>query len=91
MGWVNAGNDLYTNLQEQRFLKVTDMDEAKLSAIQAELKSVKALFASLERDQIALEERIAVADRSQRRIGYYLCGLFILFTASIIFAGILIL
>ena len=48
------------------------MDEAKLSAILTELKSVKALFASLERDQIALEERIAVADRSQRRIGYYL-------------------
>ena len=54
------------------------MDEAKLQAIRTELKSVKALFASLERDQIVLEERIAVADRSQRRIGYYLCGLFIL-------------
>ena len=35
------------------------MDEAKLSAILTELKSVKALFASLERDQIALEERIS--------------------------------
>ena len=67
------------------------MDEAKLSAILTELKSLKALVASLERDQIALEERIAVADRSQRRIGYYLWGLFILFTASIIFVGILIL
>ena len=70
---------------------MTHMDEAKLSAILTELKSVKALFASLERDQIALEERIAVADRSQCRIGYCLCGLFILFTASIIFACILIL
>ena len=67
------------------------MDEAKLSAILTELKSVKALFASLERDQIALEERITLADRSQRRLGYYLCGLFILFTAAIIFASILIL
>jgi hypothetical protein len=67
------------------------MDEAKLSAILTELKSVKALFASLERDQIALEERIAVADRSQRHIGYYLCGLFILFIASIIVVCILIL
>ena len=67
------------------------MDEAKLSAILTELKSVKALFASLERDQIALEERITLADRSQRRLGYYRCGLFILFTASIIFVGILIL
>ena len=70
---------------------MTHMDEAKLSAILTELKSVKALFASLERDQIALEERIAVADRSQRHIGYYLCGLFTLFFASIIFACILIL
>ena len=67
------------------------MDEAKLSAILNELKSVKALFVSLERDQIAMEERIAVADRSQRRIGYYLCGLFILFFASILAACILIL
>ena len=66
------------------------MDQAKLSAILSELKSVKALFDSLERDQIALEERIALADRSQRRIGYYLCGLSILFTASIIAAWILI-
>ena len=53
------------------------MDEAKLSAILNELKSVKALFVSLERDQIAMEERIAVADRSQRRIEYYLYGLLI--------------
>jgi hypothetical protein len=66
------------------------MDQAKLSAILSELKSVKALFDSLERDQIALEERIALADRSQRRIGYYLCGLFTLFFASIIAACILI-
>ena len=80
-------SDSYT----RQFFKNTHMDEAKLSAILTELKSVKALFASLERDQIALEERIAVADRSQRRIGYYLCGLFILFIASIIFAYILIL
>ena len=56
----------------RQFFKNTHMDEAKLSAILTELKSVKALFASLERDQITLEERIAVADRSQRRIGYYL-------------------
>ena len=67
------------------------MDEAKLSAILTELKLVKAGLASVERDNIALEERIAMADRSQRRIGYYLCGLFILFIASIIFACILIL
>jgi len=53
------------------------MDEAKLSAILNELKSVKALFVSLERDQIAMEERIAVADRSQCRIEYYLYGLLI--------------
>jgi len=53
------------------------MDEAKLSAILTELKSVKALFVSLERDKIAMEERIAVADRSQRRIVYYLGGLLI--------------
>jgi hypothetical protein len=70
---------------------MTHMDEDKLSAILTELKSASALFASLERDQIALEERIAVADRSQRRIGYGLCGLFILFIAYIIFACILIL
>ena len=53
------------------------MDEAKLSAILNELKSVKALFVSLERDQIAMEERIAVADRSQRRIEYCLYDLLI--------------
>ena len=75
----------------RQFFKNTHMDEAKLKAILTELKSVKALSASLERDQIALEERIAVADRSQRRIGYYLCGLFILFFASILAACILIL
>eukprot|EP01041_Mallomonas_annulata_P014135 gene14135-30100_t len=50
------------------FFKNTHMDEAKLQAIRTELKSVKALFASLERDQIVLEERIAVADRSQRSL-----------------------
>ena len=48
------------------------MDQAKLKAILTELKSVKALFASLERDNIALDERIAGGDRSQRRIGFYL-------------------
>ena len=69
---------------------MTNMDEAKLSAILTELKLVKALLASVERDNIALEERIAMADRSQRRIGYYLWALFILFTASIIVACILI-
>jgi hypothetical protein len=40
------------------------MDQAKLSAILTELKSVKALLASLQRDQFALEERIDAADRS---------------------------
>lgn len=66
------------------------MDEAKLSAILTELKSVKALLASVERDNIALDERIAGGERSQRLTGYYLWALFILFTASIIFACILI-
>ena len=80
-----------TNVQEQRFFKMTHIDEAKLSAILNELKSVKALLASVERDNIALDERIAGGERSQRRIGFYLWGLFIRFTASIIFAGILIL
>jgi hypothetical protein len=69
---------------------MTHMDEAKLSAILTELKSVKALLASVERDNIALDERIAGGERSQRLTGYYLLALFILFTVSMVVSYILI-
>jgi hypothetical protein len=51
------------------------MDEARVNDALNELKSAKERLANLEKDQIALAERIAAARRAQRRIGFYLVGL----------------
>jgi hypothetical protein len=61
------------------------MDEARVNDALNELKSAKERLANLEKDQIALAERIAAARRAQRRIGFYLVGLVILF--ALIMAG----
>ena len=61
------------------------MDEARFNDALNELKSAKERLANLEKDQIALAERIAAARRAQRRIGFYLVGLVILF--ALIMAG----
>ncbi len=61
------------------------MDEARVNDALNELKSAKERLANLEKDQIALAERIAAARRAQRRIGFYLGGLVILF--ALIMAG----
>ena len=61
------------------------MDEARVNDALNELKSAKERLANLEKDQIALAERIAAARRTQRRIGFYLVGLVILF--ALIMAG----
>ena len=51
------------------------MDDARFNHALNELKSAKERLASLERDQVALADRIAAARRAQRRIGFYLFGL----------------
>jgi hypothetical protein len=61
------------------------MDEARVNDALNELKSAKERLANLEKDQIALAELIAAARRAQRRIGFYLVGLVILF--ALIMAG----
>ena len=61
------------------------MDEARVNDALNELKSAKERLANLEKDQIALAERIAAARRAQRRISFYLVGLVILF--ALIMAG----
>lgn len=61
------------------------MDEARVNDALNELKSAKERLANLEKDQIALAERIAAARRAQRRIGFYLVGLVFLF--ALIMAG----
>lgn len=61
------------------------MDEARVNDALNELKSAKERLANLEKDQIALAERIAAARRAQRHIGFYLVGLVILF--ALIMAG----
>ena len=61
------------------------MDEARVNDALNELKSAKERLAKLEKDQVALAERIAAARRAQRRIGFYLVGLVILF--ALIMAG----
>ena len=61
------------------------MDEARVNDALNELKSAKERLAKLEKDQIALAERIAAARRAQRRISFYLVGLVILF--ALIMAG----
>lgn len=56
------------------------MDEARVNHALNELKTARERLANLEKDQIALAERLTEARRAQRRIGYYLVGLVILFT-----------
>ncbi len=61
------------------------MDDARVNHALNELKSAKDRLEGLEKDQIALADRIAAARRAQRRIGFYLVGLVILF--ALIMAG----
>ena len=61
------------------------MDDARVNHALNELKSAKERLASLEQDQVALAERLAAARRAQRRIGFYLVGLVILF--ALVMAG----
>jgi hypothetical protein len=61
------------------------MDEARVNHALNELKSAKERLAILEKDQVALADRLAEARRAQRRIGIYLVGLVILF--ALVMAG----
>ena len=61
------------------------MDDARVNDALNELKSAKERLATLEKDQVALADRIAAARRAQRRIGFYLFGLVILF--ALVMAG----
>jgi len=61
------------------------MDEARVNHALNELKSAKERLATLERDQVVLADRLAAARRAQRRIGFYLVGLVILF--ALVMAG----
>ena len=61
------------------------MDDTRVNQALNELKSAKARLASLEQDQVALADRLAAARRAQRRIGFYLVGLVILF--ALVMAG----
>jgi len=61
------------------------MDDARVNHALNELKSARERLANLEKDQVALADRLAAARRAQRRIGFYLFGLVILF--SLVMAG----
>ncbi len=61
------------------------MDDARVNHALDELKAAKERLAGLEKDQIALADRLADARRAQRRIGFYLAGLVILF--ALVMAG----
>jgi hypothetical protein len=61
------------------------MDDGRVNHALNELKSARERLASLEKDQLALADRLAAARRAQRRIGFYLLGLVILF--SLVMAG----
>ena len=61
------------------------MDDARVNHALNELKSAKERLATLEHDQAALADRLAAARRAQRRIGFYLVGLVILF--ALVMAG----
>lgn len=56
------------------------MDQTRVDHALNELKSARERLARLENDQAALSDRLADARRAQRRIGFYLTGLIILFT-----------
>ena len=61
------------------------MDDARVNHTLNELKSARERLANLEKDQVALADRLAAARRAQRRIGFYLFGLVVLF--SLVMAG----
>jgi hypothetical protein len=61
------------------------MDDARINHALDKLKSAKEQLAGLEKDQVALADRLAAARRAQRRIGFYLTGLVILF--ALVMAG----
>lgn len=61
------------------------MDEARVNHALDELKSARERLANLEHDQVALIHRLADARRAQRRVGYYLSALIILF--GLVMAG----
>lgn len=61
------------------------MDQSRVDHALNELKSARERLANLEQDQVALAERLAEARRAQRRIGYYLFGLVVLF--GLVMAG----
>jgi hypothetical protein len=61
------------------------MDDARVNHALNELKSARERLANLEKDQVALADRLAAARRAQRRIGFYLFGLVVLF--SLVMAG----
>ena len=61
------------------------MDDARVNHALDELKSARERLAGLEKDQIALADRLADARRAQRRSGFYLAGLVILF--ALVMAG----
>ena len=61
------------------------MDDARVNHALNELKSARERLANLEKDQDALADRLAAARRAQRRIGFYLFGLVVLF--SLVMAG----
>jgi hypothetical protein len=55
------------------------MDDSRVNQALSELKTARERLANLENDQIALAERLLAARRAQRRIGFYLFGLVVLF------------
>ncbi|MBM3337595.1 MAG: hypothetical protein FJY60_07935 [Betaproteobacteria bacterium] len=61
------------------------MDDDRVNHALNELKSARERLANLEKDQVALADRLAAARRAQRRIGFYLLGLVILF--ALVMAG----
>ena len=60
------------------------MDQIRVDKAPNELKSARERLANLERDQAALAEHLAASRRAQRRIGYYLVGLIILFSLAMV-------
>lgn len=61
------------------------MDDARVNHALNELKSARERLSILEKDQLALADRLAAARRAQRRIAFYLVGLVILF--ALVMAG----
>lgn len=61
------------------------MDQSRVDHALNELKSARERLVNLEHDQAVLADRLAGARRVQRRIGFYLFGLVLLF--GLVMAG----